>query len=86
MALLGQAERVGAAAGVPREAFLDLVRTTVENVATLGPAPALTGPAARGDAETLERHRVALDPSEVDAYDAMVTLARRLADAPVEVR
>jgi predicted short-subunit dehydrogenase-like oxidoreductase (DUF2520 family) len=82
VALLGQAERVGAAAGVPREAFLDLVRATVENVATLGPAKALTGPAARGDVDTLQRHRAALDPSELPAYDAMVDLARRLVDNP----
>jgi predicted short-subunit dehydrogenase-like oxidoreductase (DUF2520 family) len=80
VALLGQAERVGAAAGVPREAFLDLVRATVENVASLGPARALTGPAARGDLETLDRHRAALAPSDVEAYDAMVELARRLVD------
>jgi predicted short-subunit dehydrogenase-like oxidoreductase (DUF2520 family) len=82
VALLGQADRVGAAAGVPREAFLDLVRATVENVATLGPARALTGPAARGDTETLERHRAAIDPSELAAYDALVALARRLVDGP----
>ncbi len=80
VALLGQAERVGVSAGVPREAFLDLVRATVENVAALGPARALTGPAARGDVETLQRHRSALDPSELAAYDAMVTLARTLVD------
>ena len=86
VALLGQAERVGAAVGVPREAFLDLVRATVENVAALGPARALTGPAARGDVETLERHRAALDPSELAAYDAMVSLARRLVDERVEAR
>jgi predicted short-subunit dehydrogenase-like oxidoreductase (DUF2520 family) len=86
VALLGQAERVGAAAGVPREAFLDLVRATVENVATLGPARALTGPVARGDVATLERHRAHLDPSELAAYDAMVDLARRLVDERVEAR
>jgi len=80
VALLGQAERVGAAAGVPREAFLDLVRATVDNVAALGPDRALTGPAARGDIETLDRHRAALDPSELPAYDAMVDLARRLVE------
>jgi len=79
VALLGQAERVSAAAGVPREALLDLVRATVENVADLGPRRALTGPVARGDLETLERHRAALDPSELAAYDAMVSEARRLA-------
>ncbi|MBV9042684.1 MAG: DUF2520 domain-containing protein [Acidimicrobiia bacterium] len=86
VALLGQAERVGATAGVPREAFVELVRATVENVATLGPAAALTGPAARGDSETLERHRAAIDPSEVVAYDAMVDLARRLVAERVEAR
>jgi predicted short-subunit dehydrogenase-like oxidoreductase (DUF2520 family) len=86
VALLGQAERVGAAAGVPREAFLDLVRATVENVAALGPARALTGPAARGDTSTLERHRAAIDPSELAAYDAMVDLARRLVVEKVESR
>jgi predicted short-subunit dehydrogenase-like oxidoreductase (DUF2520 family) len=85
VALLGQAERVGATAGVPRDAFLDLVRATVENVAALGPARALTGPAARGDVETLERHRAALSPSELEAYDAMVLLARRLVDERAEV-
>jgi len=84
VALLGQAERVGAAAGAPREAFFDLVRATVENVAALDPARALTGPAARGDAGTLERHRAALDPSELEAYDAMVSLAQRLLAERVE--
>jgi predicted short-subunit dehydrogenase-like oxidoreductase (DUF2520 family) len=86
VALLGQAERVGAAAGAPREAFLDLVRATVENVAALGPARALTGPAARGDVETLKRHRAALDQSELEAYDAMVALAQRLVDDRAEAR
>jgi predicted short-subunit dehydrogenase-like oxidoreductase (DUF2520 family) len=86
VALLGQAERVGASAGVPQEAFLDLVRATVENVAALGPARALTGPAARGDVDTLARHRAALDPSEVAAYDALVDLARRLVDERVDAR
>jgi predicted short-subunit dehydrogenase-like oxidoreductase (DUF2520 family) len=82
VALLGQAQRVAAAAGVPLDAYLDLVRATVDNVAALGPADALTGPAARGDWRTIERHRAALDPAELEAYDAMVRLARRLAEAP----
>ena len=78
VALLGQAERVAATAGVPLDAYLDLVRATVENVAELGPAAALTGPAARGDWATIERHLAALDPDERPAYQAMVALARRL--------
>jgi predicted short-subunit dehydrogenase-like oxidoreductase (DUF2520 family) len=80
VALLGQVERVAAAAGVPLEAYLDLVRATIENVAVMGPAAALTGPVARGDWATVERHRAALPPDELAAYDAMVAAARRLVD------
>jgi predicted short-subunit dehydrogenase-like oxidoreductase (DUF2520 family) len=81
VALLGQAERVAASAGVPLEAYLDLVRATVENVAALGPAAALTGPVARGDVVTIERHLAALDPPERPAYEAMADAARRLVAA-----
>jgi len=80
VALLGQAERVAAPVGVPLEAYLDLVRATIDNVAELGPAAALTGPAARGDWATIDRHLAALDPSERDGYRAMVDLARRLVE------
>lgn len=78
VALLGQAERVAASAGVPLDAYLDLVRATVQNVAELGPAAALTGPAARGDWATIERHLAALDPDERETYEAMTRAARRL--------
>ena len=81
VALLAQASRVAADAGVPLDAYLDLVRATVENVAELGPGAALTGPAARGDRETIERHRAVLPPSELEAYDAMVRQCVRLRDA-----
>ncbi len=83
VALLGQVERVGALAGVPLAAYLQLAAATVDNVGGLGAAAALTGPAARGDWPTIERHRAALaalDPSDRAAYDAMVVLARRLVD------
>ncbi len=80
VALLGQVARVAGGIGVPFEAYLDLVRGTVENVAALGPRAALTGPAARGDWDTVERHLAALDPDERPAYEAMVRLARRLVD------
>lgn len=82
VALMGQVERVAATAGVPLEAYLDLVRATVENVAELGPTAALTGPVARGDWDTIARHVAALDPSEREAYEAMVRAARRLVEPP----
>jgi predicted short-subunit dehydrogenase-like oxidoreductase (DUF2520 family) len=79
VALLGQVERLAAHAGVPFEAFLPLIRGTVDNVHELGPAGALTGPVARGDDETLARHVDALPEDERDGYEALVREARRLA-------
>ncbi len=81
VALAGQVERIADSVGVPLEAYMDLVRATVENIAELGPRRALTGPAARGDLATIEHHRRALDPSELPAYDALVEAARRLHDS-----
>ena len=78
VALLGSVERVAAEAGVPLSAYLDLVRATVENVAALGPAAALTGPAARGDWATIDRHRAALPAAERPAYDVLLTAALAL--------
>jgi len=79
VALMGQVQRVGAEAGVPFEAYLDLARAALENVADLGPAAALTGPVARGDDVTVQRHLDALPADEVAAYEAMAGAARRLA-------
>lgn len=38
-----------------------LVRATIENISTLGPETALTGPIARGDRRTVTTHLAALD-------------------------
>jgi predicted short-subunit dehydrogenase-like oxidoreductase (DUF2520 family) len=85
VALLGAVERVAATAGVPLDAFLDLVRGTVDNVAVLGPAAALTGPVARGDWETVRRHVEALPADERPTYEALSAAALQLlsgANAP----
>jgi len=81
VALLGSAERVARAAGVPIEAYLELVRATIDNIEDLGVIDALTGPVARGDWETVARHRDAIDPSELALYDALVDAARRVVDS-----
>lgn len=78
VALLGQVERVAATAGVPLDAYLELARSTLDNVASLGPAAALTGPVLRGDTGTVEGHLRALDPAERPAYLALAEAARRL--------
>lgn len=73
VALESAAERVARTAGVERDALMPLVRATVENWGALG-AAALTGPHARGDAATIERHRAALrerTPDLVALYDAL---------------
>ena len=83
VALMGQVERVAATAGLPLTAFAGLMRAASEDALALGPGAALTGPAARGDWETVERHRAAIagmpgHRTELAGYDAMVGLARRL--------
>ena len=83
VALLGQVERLAGDVGVPLDAYLDLVRVTLDNVAALGPRRALTGPAARGDEATIRRHLRALPPGERRAYRAMADAARRLAAEPL---
>ncbi len=85
VALMGQVERVAASAGLDLDTFVGLARAALTDVAELGPAAALTGPAARGDEATLERHRRILDHAEVPGYEAGVALARRLAlDRPTD--
>jgi len=78
VALLGQAERVAASVGAPVEAFLDLARGSLADVAALGPRDALTGPVRRGDTATVARHLDALPPEERPGYEAMAAEARRL--------
>ena len=79
VALLAQVERIAASVDVPFEAYLDLVRATVENVAALGAAEALTGPAARGDEATIARHIDALPAEERELYEMLADACRKLA-------
>lgn len=75
------AERVAAGAGVGRASLVPLVRATVENWAQQGPA-ALTGPIARGDTATVERHRAVLEartPTLLPLYDALAAATREMA-------
>ena len=83
VALLGQVERLADLAGLPLDAFAGLVRAAADDAFALGPRAGLTGPAARGDWSTLERHRTVIGEmpgrrTDLAAYDAMVALARRL--------
>jgi predicted short-subunit dehydrogenase-like oxidoreductase (DUF2520 family) len=78
VALLAQVERIAGDAGVPFEAFLPLSRAALANVEASGPAAALTGPVARGDVATIERHLGALAADDRFLYRALGREALRL--------
>ena len=61
--------------GVPRRSH----GASLANVAATDPATALTGPVARGDWDTVQRHLDALDPDEREAYRVLAEQAARLA-------
>jgi len=66
----------------PAELFLPLQRATLDNVAAMGPAAALTGPAVRGDAGTVAANIEAVAkyaPEAVPAYVALADIALDLA-------
>jgi len=94
VALLEAALRCYAQAGFTRADALrlmePLVRETVDNVFRLGPAAALTGPVARGDAAVVARQRAALasHPELAAVYRELgriaLELAREQGRAPAE--
>jgi len=63
--------------------FLPIILSTIENVATTSPVKALTGPIARGDAETVARHIKALSQKKlhrlVSVYSILGIETARLA-------
>jgi predicted short-subunit dehydrogenase-like oxidoreductase (DUF2520 family) len=78
VATSGVAERLFAEAGVPEPlaAMRPLQETTLANVVRLEPGGALTGPALRGDASTVERNLDALATSAPETVAAYVTMCR----------
>ncbi|MGB3410335.1 MAG: Rossmann-like and DUF2520 domain-containing protein [Microthrixaceae bacterium] len=79
VALMAQVESVADKIGVPLDAYLQLARLALDNVSEFGPSAALTGPVARGDWGTVERHLEALPAREREAYLALARRAAALA-------
>ena len=84
--LQAAAESIAAGAGLdPHEAralLVPLLRRTVDNLAELGPARALTGPIARGDQATVESQRTAVSevaPHLLELFDELAHHTRSLA-------
>lgn len=89
VALMAASERVWTQAGLPREAaraaLAPLLAGAAQNIAAHPLAEALTGPVARGDLATVERHLAALGDSALGAlYRALgiELLALDLGHAP----
>lgn len=83
--LLALAARLLVLAGVDEDeaipALLPLMRGTLENIAELGLAPALTGPISRGDVETVRLHLGTLPDREARVYRDLGREAVALAEA-----
>jgi len=70
VALMGQVDRLARQAGLTADDFVGLAAAALEDVVRVGPVEALTGPAARGDKATVERHRAVLARLHGAAADA----------------
>jgi predicted short-subunit dehydrogenase-like oxidoreductase (DUF2520 family) len=83
VALVGVAERIARATGVPEEVaarlYLPLFSGAVANVMELGPGAALTGPIRRGDVQTIRAHLDALEPGDRTLYRQVALAALQLA-------
>ncbi|MFZ5568459.1 MAG: DUF2520 domain-containing protein [Pseudomonadota bacterium] len=84
--LQAQAEALWRHSGLPAELLPGLrerlLRNAVDNLLALGPAAALTGPAARGDTALVERQGQAIQALDAEAgaaYAALSAMAARLA-------
>jgi len=77
-AVLGQVARIALSLDIPLEAFLNLASGTIKNIESIGPIAALTGPAARGDDQTVMQHLDALSEEEHHLYKTLSNEIRRL--------
>lgn len=81
VALLGDASKLWESFGVSRnnglQALLPLVKGTMDNLQGIGFPDALTGPIARGDAETVRIHLQALKASQPDIIESYATMGKR---------
>lgn len=85
-ALMDLALSAEVSAGIQRDlawnALLPLIQSTLSNIDELGCEAALTGPIARGDAKTVERHLQALSPDS-PLYQCYKTLGMHTVDLAV---
>jgi predicted short-subunit dehydrogenase-like oxidoreductase (DUF2520 family) len=80
VALMGHVEKLAEAAGLHLEDFLGLAEQALDDVRSLGPQAALTGPASRGDMATIDAHLAAIPESERSTYVTLANAALELAE------
>lgn len=81
LALFAAATSHMQAAGVPGRAYAALLESVAHNLARCTPAQAQTGPIARGDAATVERHWRRLNPRHRSLYRAFAEVLLELSPA-----
>lgn len=92
VSLIDAAQRIYEKAGIPHDQSMSMLapmlRETTENLITLGSRQSLTGPIARGDLETVDRHLQSLNelPPEFSVlYKVLGEFSATLADHPDQV-
>ncbi len=81
LALFAAATSHMQAAGVPGRAYAALLESVAHHLARLTPTEAQTGPIARGDAATVERHWRRLGPHHRSLYRALAEVLLELSPA-----
>ena len=78
-------ETCGFSSTAAYEALAPLFLGNAQNIAALGPIASLTGPAERGDRQTIEKHLAVLEGSAHDAYQILNNEAINIAKAKREL-
>lgn len=85
VAFLAHLEELASEAGLQLDDYLPLVRNAIEDVVRDGVARSLTGPASRGDLQTIDAHLEAISSEERATYVALADRAFALSEAKSEI-
>jgi predicted short-subunit dehydrogenase-like oxidoreductase (DUF2520 family) len=81
VALMAHLEELAKSAGLSLDDYLPLVRNAIEDVARDGARGSLTGPASRGDVQTIDAHLAAIPTEEQPVYVALANRAFILSES-----
>ena len=81
VALMAHLEELAKSAGLSLDDYLPLVRNAIEDVSRDGTRASLTGPASRGDVQTIDAHLAAIPAEERPVYVALANRAFILSES-----